>query len=260
MEMLRYGCTALVGTNKVGNLPVDANGQRTVVLGGLNIYNASGAYYTAGPEVKSLFTSTSSLQRRIKAGSLRGELGHPKRNGMPMQQYMQRALAIYEQCVSTLISEVWLDPGLFRGSDGQPIIAIMGKVSPDGPFAEQLERAFNNPKANVCFSIRSLTDDVPRMGRIEKTLKTIITWDQVNEPGLNVATKWNSPSLESLDANEQLIVTPDMIDQLIERRSVINMGMEDADTALLKEIRMDIRSRMPEANEFTMSVGRSLGW
>ena len=45
-------------------------------------------------------------------------------------------------------------------------------------------------------SIRSFTDDFVRGGRVNKVLKEIITWDVVNEPGIESASKYRSPTLE----------------------------------------------------------------
>jgi hypothetical protein len=54
----------------------------------------------------------------------------------------------------------------------------------------------------VCFSVRSLTDDKIEGGRLVKHIRTIVTWDYVNEPGIDIARKWNSPSLESFEEVE----------------------------------------------------------
>lgn len=260
MQLFHFGCTALVGANKTGEIPVDSEGYRTVVLGGLNLYNSGGAFYTAGPDVLALFEQSSPFMRRMKNQALRGELGHPKRlPGMSDKEYMARGIAVYEQCVSHHISDVWCDDTLFKGADGQPIIAIMGKVIPAGPYAEVLERAFNNPRENVCFSIRAITDDVYRYGRMEKTIRVPITWDNVNEPGIPIANKFSCPSMESLDETNSLVVTGSMIDLLIARRNTIGMGME-SDNSVLEEIRVAVNSRRPTGNEFNITCGSSQRW
>lgn len=260
MQLFHFGCTALVGTNKTGNIPMDADGYRTVVLGGLNMYNSGGAFYTGGPDVTSLFEQSSPFVRRMRNQALRGELGHPKRlPGMTDKEYMARGCAVYEQCVSHHISDVWCDDTLFKGADGQPVIAIMGKVKPAGPYADVLERAFNNPRENVCFSIRAITDDIYRYGRMEKTIRVPITWDNVNEPGISIAEKFSCPSMESLDESNQLVVTRSMVDLLIERRNVLGLGME-SDASLLEEIRVAVSSRRPTTNEFTVAYGSSQRW
>ncbi len=197
MNQIRFSCTSLVGTNKVGTLPKDENGYYTVVLGALNCYNSAGQYYVY-EQVKALFESSSPLMRRIKRGACRGEYGHPKPIGMRPEEFAGRVLSIWEERVSHHIKEVWLD---FEGKDeqGRNIVRIMGKILPNGPFGHILERQLENKDENVCFSIRSFTDDGFRNGRMERVLKTIVTWDYVNEPGISAAEKYKSPTLESFD-------------------------------------------------------------
>lgn len=258
MDMFRYGCTALAGTNKVGDLKPDANGYRDVVLGGFNVFNSGRAFYSYGPSVRGLFENSSAFQRRVKRGSLFGECGHPKQFGLNLQQFMQRVMMIDETNVGHHIAEVWADDTLFRGADGQPIVTIMGKVKPEGPKAEALESLFQNPKANVCFSIRSLTDDKPIRGVMNKEVRTIITWDSVIEPGIAMANKWDCPSLESFAEDGQLIVTRDMLDILKARHEQVGMGIEDG--GLFDQIIVDLGSRKPRAGELVVPLGGSLKW
>ena len=195
---VRFTCTSLVGSNKKGVLPPDENGYRTMAIGGLNIVNSAGQYYTAAG-AKDLFESSSAFQRRVRRGVLRSEVGHPKRApGQPMDEYMQRVLCIDERNVCAHIAEVTLDFENYVGPEG-PIVAIVGKVAPSGPFADMLERMFNNGQENVCFSIRAFTSDYMSRGMTHRVLKNIITFDYVNEPGIAIAEKYKSPALESFE-------------------------------------------------------------
>lgn len=195
---VRFTCTTLVGTNKKGVLPPDENGYRTMAIGGLNVVNSAGQYYTAAG-AKDLFESSSAFQRRVRRGVLRSEVGHPKRTpGQGMDEYMQRVLCIDERNVCAHISEVSLDFENYVGPEG-PIVAIVGKVAPSGPFADMLERMFNNGQENVCFSIRAFTSDYMSRGITHRVLKNIITFDYVNEPGIAIAEKYKSPALESFE-------------------------------------------------------------
>ncbi len=196
---IKFSCTALQGTNKVGNLPKDENGYYTVVLGGLNMFNSYGAFYVY-EEAKALFEGSSHLMRRVKDGVLRGEYGHPKRSaGESDREFMVRVNSLHEQAICCHFKEIWLDFDLLKTKDDAGIIAIMGKVKPSGAFGPALEKSFQNKDENVCFSIRSFTEDFVIAGQHKKILKEIVTWDYVNEPGLHVAKKWNAPALESLD-------------------------------------------------------------
>lgn len=202
MQSIMFTCTSLNGTNKAGILPVDENGYRTMAVGGLNVYNSAGIWYTA-EGAKQLFNESSQLKRRIKRGVLRAEVGHPKQGDrQSMDSYMQRILTIEETNVCAHFSDIWLDFDNYTGPEG-PIVAIMAKVCPGGPKADALERSFNNPKENVCFSIRALSQDTYINRKAARVLKNIVTFDYVNEPGISIAEKYKSPTLEQY---EELIV------------------------------------------------------
>lgn len=198
MGNVTYTCQALMGTNKAGNLKPDADGYYELVLGALDFFNSAGAFYDM-ESAKDRFKASSSLMRRIANGALRGEYGHPKKlPGQTERDFMKRICEIHEDKVSHHIREVRIDYTSIKNEKGQPIIAIIGKVKPCGPYGQSLKESLENGKENVCFSIRSITDDVIEGGKWFKHLKIIITWDYVNEPGISVATKWKAPGLESL--------------------------------------------------------------
>lgn len=198
LNSVRFACTSLVGVNKVGNLKKDANGYREMVIGALNVFNSAGQFYVA-EQAKDLFESSSQLMRRVSRGALRGEYGHPKMlPGMSNDQFANRVMAIYEENVSHHFREITLDYERVKDEQGKPVIAIIAWVKPCGPMGPALEKSLDNPNENVCFSIRAFTDDYRERGIYKRVLKTIVTWDYVNEPGISVAEKFKAPALESL--------------------------------------------------------------
>lgn len=195
---VRFACTSLAGVNKVGNLKKDGQGYYEVVIGALDVFNSAGQYYVY-EQAKELFESSSQLMRRVSRGALRGEYGHPKfQPGMSNDQFANRVMSIYEENVSHHFREVTLDFERVKDGSGKPVIAIVAWVKPCGPNGPALEQSLNNPNENVCFSIRAFTDDYREAGLTKRILKTIVTWDYVNEPGIAVAEKFKAPSLESL--------------------------------------------------------------
>jgi hypothetical protein len=198
LNSIRFTCTALSARNKVGALKPDADGYYTVVLGGLNVFNSVGEYYTADG-VKQLFEESSLLMKRVKRGKLRGECGHPKQMpGEKLRDYSNRLFLINERNASHHIAEIWLESDSVKDESGRPVIAIMGKVCPSGPQGDALKKQLDNPKENVCFSIRAFTDDDLINGVVHRRLKNIITWDWVNDCGIAVAEKYYSPACESI--------------------------------------------------------------
>lgn len=203
---ISFACSALMGTNKVGELKCSDDGYYTMVLGALDFFNSAGQFYPNGASAQELFKASSSFMRRIASGALRGEYGHPRMQpGQSMRDFLCRCNDILEEKVSHHIRKVWIDYTSVKGPDGRPCIAIMGEVKPSGPMGSALRESLQNPSENVCFSIRSFTRDVPTAGVIHKHLQQIVTWDYVNEPGISVATKWKNPTLESHDEVEVTI-------------------------------------------------------
>jgi hypothetical protein len=194
---IRFGITRLVGTGKQGILTPDENGYYTTVLGGLDVFNTAGEFYVK-EGARDLFEKNSAFMRRVERGALRAEVDHPQfLPGMSEQQFVNRMLNIDESNVCAHISEVWLDFDNFTDTDGRRCIGIMGKVTPSGPHGDFLKKQFDNPLENVCFSVRGVTQDKRVGGIVQRTLTNIITFDYVNEPGIPIAEKYNSPALET---------------------------------------------------------------
>lgn len=218
-----YVCTALAGTNKAGILKPDADGYYTLVLGAMNVYNSAGAFYPYD-SAKDVFKASSSLMRRIANGACRAELGHPKKvPGMSMRDFLDRVMQIHEENVCAHIKEVSIDAKSVKDANGRTVIAVIGKVKPSGPHAAVLKASLENPSENVCFSVRSLTEDVRVGPEWHKHIRNIITWDYVNEPGISVANKYASPALESM---AEVTFTENQIKDLVQQQAESVFSME----------------------------------
>lgn len=194
---VRFGVTALAGTGKQGILRPNSDGSYTMPVGGLDVYNSIGQYYPYS-DAEALFTDSSSLMRRIANGALRGEYGHPKPlPGWSDEDFASRVMDIEETMVCCIFTKIWLDFDNYKDKDGRKIIAIMANIKPSGPYGPALKASFESADENVCFSIRSFTDDYNDRGIRKRALKHIVTWDYVNEPGIANASKFRAPGLES---------------------------------------------------------------
>lgn len=214
---LSYSCQSLVGTNKVGTLKKNANGYYEMIVGALGVYNSAGAFYPVEASRDMFENRSGSLQRRLEHAALRGEYGHPKPPPKPAdepskkiweEEFVRRNLSIYEENVCVHHRRIWLDFDSLKDKDGKPLCAIMSELIPNGPRGEILEKQLQNPHENVCFSIRSFTDNVMRFGIQEKIIREVVTFDYVNEPGITYARKYFSPSLEEyngMDVSRGLI-------------------------------------------------------
>lgn len=250
MNGFSLSCTALLGTNKAGTLKCDAAGYYTVVLGALDVYNSVGAYYPEA-SAKHLFQQSSSLMRRIASGNLRGEYGHPRQiPGMTMDDFINRVRDIYEPNVCMHIRKVTVDYSTYRNASGQPMITIIGEVRPSGPMGPALKEQFDNPHEDVCFSIRSLTNDEYSNGRMNKHMRLVVTWDYVNEPGLAIAHKWNAPGLEAdmsdkvyANALTEKLILPGQLHAMQQRAGARSISMESNGGVSLEEILEAVSSK-----------------
>lgn len=236
-QNVTYGCTALVGSNKAGIIKPDAQGYRKMVIGALDSFNSGGAYYVLNDRVRGLFDQSSILQRRIADGALRGEMGHPRKQAnMKPSDWLQRVLDIYEPNMCVHYKSVTLDFNSATVINGRPIVPIYAELAPTGAMGPALEKQLSNPNENVCFSIRSLTDDNNVGGVIQKEIKTIVTFDCVNEPGMANAKKWFAPSLECLD---EMVIRPAHLKVVVDNTR---------------------RGGMESTRAMAIEVARALGW
>lgn len=237
-QTIVYGCTALAGTNKVGDLKKNADGYYEMVLGALAAYNSAGAYYELD-ESKKLFEGSSELMRRINNGALRGEVGHPRyQEGMSERAWFNRVNDIYEPNCCCHFAEVHLSYDTMRDKQGRPLVAVIGLVKPSGANERFLERQLDNPKENVCFSVRSFTNDIPQGGRIVKYVRKIVTWDNVNEPGISVANKYSVPSLESISDSEEFAFQMSTIQQIASEEQTSGVSLESGNAPAAQLLQM----------------------
>lgn len=211
---------AVLRAGKKGILTPDAAGYYTQCIGGLDIENSAGITYSA-EKARRLFESTSDFQRRVSNQSLRGELGHPEQT--PEYQgpanedkWLNRLNDVLIKNISVYWAEIGLDENYGRNNPhlNRPnMVGIMARYRPGGAHGHVLEKDLSDPSANVAFSIRAFSIPRMHMGKPYYDLQTIVTFDQVVEPGIFPATKMLSSTLESLS---DLTFTRGQIDRAIE--------------------------------------------
>lgn len=233
MKMM-FECTALRGVNKEGKLTPDASGYYTTVLGAYGMKNSNGLFYDRR-SAEILFASDRAIfQRLIAKGSLYGEMEHPgprpyiNANGqLDKDAYFARLRRIDPKNWAVHIRRVYLKEMV--NDEGQPILAVIGEVKPQGEYVSSTIQALENPDSNVWFSVRSFTNDDLIRG-IRETVE-LVTWDLVPEGGIAMANKMRSPALECFDS---IPVTADMIIRanLMDKKVQSMSGMEAADMSL----------------------------
>lgn len=202
-----FGCTMLLNTNKKGLLKSLEDGYYLTVLGAYGAYNSMGQYYDEKSGLAFL-EPTAQLMRQASKGVLRGEYTHPEcLPGMTDADYIARLRKIDAKLVSHHVRNVYPEYG-HKDEKGRPIVLVLGEIGPTGPYGNTLRSQMENRHENVYFSVRSLTVDDHMRGI--KYTRDLITWDYVNEGGIFVANKFNSPALESFSMQElsSAAVTP----------------------------------------------------
>ena len=216
-----------------GGLKCDAEGYYKVILGTIGVPNSSGMVYEVTPAVRKLFDVNSPMIRRLSQGYLRAEQGHPKKlAGMSNSDYVRRILKIEEKSICGHIKTIEL-------IEGQGCFTVVGFIKPAGPYSSSLKDDFENIHSNTAFSIRSLVDQRIENGVVIRTLKTVVTWDFVDSPGIDTANKTTSVGLE-----EDLIIldTSDTDDMEV----LVNALNDDSDVgteseqAIIKEVLYEI--------------------
>lgn len=217
MSKVFFSATKLPMLNKKGEIKPDADGYYELVVGGLNTFNNSGAWYYTIEGCRELFGPGSLLHRRIANGCLRAEVNHPRQKpGERDDAFMSRLLDIDMNNVCAHFKDIWLDENFGKNNPfhkNPGLVAIMAKVKPVDPKGSILKQALENPHENACFSIRALADEAYQQGKRIRVLKEIVTIDYVSEGGLLLASKWDSPACESID-NHSIEVTRKLLERI----------------------------------------------
>lgn len=260
MTIITYESNILKNSGKKGILKPDADGRYEVVMGAFNYQNNHKDFYPFDP-VKSMFDKSGPFMRRVEANALRGEYGHPKRDKSPsMPDFIRRVMEIRETQVCCYWNKIQLNEQDQIAMNGQREIVVTGLVKPSGPFGSYLEDHLKDPNQNCCFSVRTLTNDVPGpQGGMIKTIKLLVTWDYVNEPGIALAHKYNSPSLESIDGYSFDLTTLMSAAEEVRSGGRFGVGMEsDARDRLFEAVRV-FRQRT-EPSETRIYLPPSAKW
>lgn len=235
MSLIKFTSEKLINKGKTGIITPDKDGYYELVVGGLNCYNSAGEYYSLAPSVKKLFENSSTFMRKVNKQILYGENGHPVfTKGMTDDEYLRRIYYISEENIVCHFSDIWLDEKYGKNNpefNNPGLVAIMAKVKPFGNKKHILQDSLDNRLQNLCFSIRSLTNNYYHKGTKIKELVEILTFDLVSEGGISIANKYDSPALESV--MEDITVTkeklikiyndiPDLVSMENSRSSLLN--------------------------------------
>mgnify|MGYP006085979493 CR=1 FL=1 len=216
--------TVLAGTNKAGILKADADGYYHVMLGAFGMENSQGIVYPFNDYLQAMFSPNSLLMKRMQNGRVRSEVEHPPiEPGMTLTAYLNRLRFINSKLTNSHIKAVKLTEAVDEFN--HKILKCEGWVKPSGIYGPALEAQLKNKEENVCYSIRSIVaPSIGEDGRPCNQVREFITWDSVNDPGISVANKFESPGLESLTPN--VLLTPELLHKADTMAKATNIGLE----------------------------------
>lgn len=192
-----YSNIALAGSGKKGQLRKLDNGYCEIILGAFAAFGNGGWLYDARSAMDYISRNPDFLHL-LQSGRLRSEWGHPRRlPGMTDQEWFCRVCEIMENNVSSHIRKISTSMDTVTDERGRKVVAIIGEVRPSGPHEGSFQRMLDNPDEDVNYSIRCFANKNFKM--MTKHINRIVTWDSVFDPGIAVASKYKTPSLESRD-------------------------------------------------------------
>lgn len=180
---------------KKGFLKKLDNEYNEIILGAFGAFGNGGWLYDTATAMAYIERNPDFI-KMMQNGRCRSEWGHPRRQpGMTDAEWFIRINEILESNSSGHIRRISASMDTVTDERGRKVVAIIGEVRPSGPKAEEFRRQLENPHEDVNFSIRCFA--AKNFSTMRKHINRIITWDNVFEPGVSVASKYQTPSLES---------------------------------------------------------------
>lgn len=250
-----YSNIALAATGKEGVLKKLDKGYSEIIIGAFAAFGNGGWLYDERSAMRYLENDQDFL-RMLQAGRIRSEWGHPRRPpGMSDQDWFVRICEIYEPNWAAHIRRVRPSLEVVVDEKGRKVVAIIGEVCGSGVNAKAFNDMMDNPDEDVNFSIRCFAKK--DFATFRKHINKIITWDVVFDPGIAVATKYKTPSLESRS------YVSSILDQAEFNLEAIRHGMDQAanDCSLESDNpAFKILDSLYEESKSSIFVPKSFGW
>ena len=163
--------------------------------------------YDVDSMVYAITNRNSAFYKKLKAGQLQGEYGHPL---VTKEEDVARIAFVEPTRVSHLIHKVYCGRTTEQGHT-----IVYADIEPFGPYGPFLDASFKNPRSNTAFSLRSLVAQtgVAPDGSLNQRVTALITIDYVDAPGyaeaskVNVSTEGMNIPVKDIVKNKQLLST-----------------------------------------------------
>lgn len=192
---LSFSNVLLSQTGKKGVLKELDSGYYEILLGALGTNGNGGWIYNKESALRYM-NNDKEFKYMLNSGRLRSEWGHPVRHpGMTDAEWFVRVNTIYEPNTSSHIRRVRPTTELIKDARGRAVVGLVGEVRPSGKNSAEFKEQLENPHEDVNYSVRSFAKRDFR--NMNKHITKIVTWDNVFDPGIKLASKYHTPSLES---------------------------------------------------------------
>lgn len=255
-QVTSYSNIALAGSGKKGILKKLDNDYFEIILGAFGAFGNGGWLYDTATAMAYIERNPDFI-KMMQNGRCRSEWGHPRRTpGMSDQDWFIRINEIMESNTSSHIRRISTSMDTVIDEKGRKVVAIIGEVRASGPMAGEFRRQLENPYEDVNYSIRCFA--AKNFASMRKHINRIITWDNVFEPGIGVATKYNTPSMESKqDVCRMLDYAEFNINRL--RHGMTENANEDSFESVAPFVQI-LDSLAYVENPSVIAVPKSFGW
>lgn len=143
----------------------------------------NGKNYDVDSMVFSITDPSSIFYKKLHAGQLMGEYGHPF---VTDEKDLARIAMVEPTRVSHAIHRVYCSKPTEKG-----YTIVYADIQPFGPYGKFLDDSFKSPHINTAFSLRSLVSQTGTNpdGSINQRVSALITIDAVDAPGYAEASK-----------------------------------------------------------------------
>lgn len=210
-----YGNIALPSSGKQGILKVLDKGYYEIILGAFSAFGNGGWLYDLD-SARRYVEQDAEFLFALNNGRMSSEWGHPVREaGMTDQEWFVRINEIRESNTCCHIRRIRISMDTVKDEHGRWVAAVIGEICPSGKQASDFRNMLENPHEDVNFSVRSFARK--NFSNMTKHITKIVTWDSVRSPGIAVASKYNTPSLESKAHVAQILDTAEFNLQRLRR-------------------------------------------
>lgn len=185
---------------KLGKIRPDEDGYYDIPAAVIGKVSDNNTYYVVDSVVKPLTDPNSMISRKLQDGKLFGEHGHPDLSQCDTKyKVVERLLKIDEKFVSHHFKSIYSGEKLEAGG-----MLLNAKIKPEGKYAHELQSFLDNPLVNTSLSLRGICDGRMVKDVQERTLKKLITFDNVLGGGyFEASQRYSAAAYEAIQFSQE---------------------------------------------------------